>query len=166
MSTELERRFVEFRVEDEGRTLTGPVLVYGDEARFGDWREQFAPRSLRYDDVIVNLQHDRNRPIARTGAGLSLTDGPDALRARIALPDTAYAREARELVNARLLRGFSIEFRAIRDTWEGQSRTVHEAELSGLALVDRPAYPESVIAMRMAAAHRAVAPPTARKYFF
>ena len=149
MSAEAERRFVEFRVDDSG-TISGPVLVYGDEARFGDWRETFAPGSLRHEDVIVNLQHDRSKPVARTGAGLVLTDGEDALRARIVPPDTSYGREARELVSAKILRGFSIEFRAIRDEWKGTHRHVLEAELTGFGLVDRPAYPASVIAERFA----------------
>lgn len=165
VNTEYERRFVEFRIEDDG-AITGPIIVYGDEARFGDWRETFAPGSLRHSDVIVNIQHDRDRPIARTGAGLTLTDGPDAMRAHIVMPDTVYAREARELVQARLLRGFSIEFRAERDSWEGQKRTVHEAELRGLAIVDRPAYPDSVIAHRMAIAYGKLWPDPVRRYFF
>lgn len=157
MSADTERRFAEFRVEDDGRTISGPVIVYGDEARFGDWRETFAPGSLRHNDVIVNLQHDRGKPVARTGAGLTLHDGADALRARIELPDTSYAREARELVQARILRGFSIEFRALDDAWEGQKRTVQDAELTGFALVDRPAYPESVIAQRFKDAYAQIA---------
>lgn len=166
VSFESEHRFVEFRIEDDG-AIAGPIIVYGDEARIGDWRETFAPGSLRHSDVIVNIQHDRYRPIARTGAGLTLTDGPDAMRAHIVMPDTAHAREARELVSARLLRGFSIEFRAERDSWEGQKRTVHEAELRGLAIVDRPAYPDSVIAHRMAIAHgQRYARPPVRRYFF
>lgn len=146
MSAEPERRYAEFRVD--GDTLTGTVIAYGDEARFGDWRERFEPGSLRHSDVIVNLQHDRARPVARTGAGLALSDGPDALRATITLPDTSYAREARELVNARILRGFSMEFRAVKEEWRDMTRIVTEAELMGFALVDRPAYPESVIAER------------------
>ena len=148
---EAERRFVEFRAD--GDTVSGPVMVYGSHAKFGGFTETFAPGSLRGgDDVIVNLQHDRARPVARTGAGLTLTDGPDALHASIQLPDTSYAREARELINAKILRGFSVEFRAVKEEWQGRLRTIREAKLLGFALVDRPAYPESAIAMRFAEA--------------
>ncbi len=144
-----ERRFYEFRAE--GDTLSGPLMVYGDEARFGDWRERFEPGSLRFDDVICNLQHDRTRPVVRSGAGLALQDEPSALRATIRLPNTSYAREARELVDAKILRGFSVEFRARNETWEGKTRIIREADLLGFALVDRPAYPASVIAERFMA---------------
>lgn len=150
---EAERRYAEFRAD--GDTVSGPLIVYGDEARFGDFTEVFEPGSLRYDDVIANLQHDRARPVARTGAGLTLQDGADALRAAITWPDTSYAREARELVRARIIRGFSMEFRAITEAWEGTRRTIREARLLGFGLVDRPAYPASVIAQRMQIAYDA-----------
>lgn len=142
-----ERRFIEFRAD--GDTISGPLMVYGDEARFGDFSETFEPGSLRYDDVIANLQHDRSRPVARTGAGLTLIDGADALRAEIRLPDTSYAREARELVEARILRGFSVEFRAREERFEGKRRIISRADMLGFALVDRPAYPASQIADRI-----------------
>ncbi|MCY4121313.1 MAG: HK97 family phage prohead protease [Acidobacteria bacterium] len=149
MSPEPERRFVEFRADEGG--IQGVVVRYGDRAIFGEWSEEFRAGALRFDDVIVNLQHDRGRPVARMGAGLTLTDGADALRAAIVFPDTSYAREARELVSARILRGFSVEFRAETDRWEGRHRIVEAAELTGLALVDRPAYPASAIAERFSA---------------
>ena len=149
MINEPERRFHEFRAD--GDTVAGPLMVYGDEARFGDWRERFEPGSIKVgNDVIANLQHDRAKPVARSGAGLDLQDDPAALRATIRFPDTAYAREARELVNANILRGFSVEFRAVNEEWDGKTRIIREAQLLGFALVDRPAYPGSVIADRFA----------------
>ena len=146
MTGKTEFRFIEFR--NEGDTITGPVMVYGSEARFGDWREVFEPGSLKFDDVIVNIQHDRSKPVARTGAGLELRDSSKALDARISLPDTVYAREARELVNTNILRGFSVEFLASKERMEGRTRVIEEAKLYGFGLVDRPAYDESRIAKR------------------
>lgn len=156
----MERRFIEFRAD--GRVIEGPLMIYGDEARFGDWSERFEPRSLVVEeDVIVNLQHDRSRPVARTGAGLSIEATEREVRADIRLPDTPYAREAHELVQARILRGFSVEFRATKDRWEGKTRIIQRAHLLGFALVDRPAYPAAQIADRFAAMHEA-APPVRR----
>ena len=144
-----EFRFHEFRAE--GDTVSGPLMVYGNEARFGDWRERFQPGSIKVgDDVIANLQHDRAKPVARTGAGLDLQDDPAALRATIRFPETTYAREARELVSANIIRGFSIEFRAVNEEWDGKTRIIREAQLLGFGLVDRPAYSASVIADRFA----------------
>ena len=155
---DMERRFVEFRAE--GDTITGSVMTYGDEARFGHWRERFEPRSLEVgEDVIVNLQHDRSKPVARTGAGLELRSTDQGVEAELTLPDTVYGREARELVAANILRGFSVEFRAIKEAWEGKTRIIKRAALVGFALVDRPAYPASQIAMRFDAMVTPKRPP-------
>lgn len=146
--SETEKRFVEFRTDSDG-TITGTVVRYGDRAKIGNYTESFEPGALRMDDVIVNLQHDRRAPVARTGAGLQLRNNSDSLAAEIKLPDTGPARAARELVGAGILRGMSMEFISKRDRWEGNHRTVQDAELVGIALVDRPAYPESKLAERM-----------------
>ena len=148
--SDAERRFAEFRYDAERGVIEGVAIRYGDRAHFGEgFTEEFRAGAFgQLGDVISNLQHDRARPVARTGAGLSLSDGADALRVAITLPDTSYAREARELVAARILRGFSVEFRASRDFFEERHRVIESAELLGVALVDRPAYPDSVIAER------------------
>ena len=167
MGLQVEQRFAEFRTD--GDTVAGPLMVYGDEARFGEWRERFLPGAFKIgEDVIANLQHDRAKPVARTGAGLILSDGPASLSAAITFPDTAYAREARELVAAKIIRGFSIEFRAIKEEFQQRVRIVREAELIGLALVDRPAYPASAIALRFEAEHGTEAQRLARRkrYWF
>lgn len=80
MTPELEQRFAEFRVE--GNVITGTAIRYGDEAAFGEFRETFVPGSIDFDDVILNLQHQRSAPVARTGAGLVLTDNPQSLSIR------------------------------------------------------------------------------------
>ena len=143
-----ERRFVLFRAD--GDALTGVVVRYGDTAAFGEWRERFEPGALSYDDVIVNLQHDRAKPVARLGAGLMLSDSPERMEARIEPPDTSYGREARELVTAGILRGLSMEFLAREERMEGKTRIVSRADLVGIGIVDRPAYAESAIAARFA----------------
>lgn len=135
-----ERRAFEFRASDDGSTITGIAIPYGEPARIGDFTEIFVPGSVTFADVIANRQHDRQKPLARTGAGLVLTDATDALRARIELPDTTDGRDVRELVRTGVLRGLSAEFRAIEETWEGDTRTIRAATLTGLAVVDRPAY--------------------------
>ena len=157
-----EFRYVAFRAE--GDKIIGTVVKYGDEARFGVWTETFEAGSLRFSDVIVNLQHDRGRPVVRSGAGLELRDSLEALVAEIHLPNTTYAREARELVDAGILRGLSMEFRAKRDSWNGKRRTVNEAELFGIGIVDRPAYSDSTIAERFGRSFVPV-PKVPRKVF-
>ena len=148
----LERRAFEFRASDDGGTVEGTVVPYGQPARIADFTERFLPGSLSFGDVIANRQHDRHRPLARTnGGGLTLTDSATELRARIELPDTADGRDVRELVRLGVLRGLSAEFRTVRDQWEGSARTIHEAKLTGLAIVDVPAYAGAGIEAREAA---------------
>lgn len=143
-----ERRFAELRASDTG--IAGVLLRYGDTASFGTFTERFAPGALEARaDVIANIMHDRTKPVARTGAGLILAMGDDAVEARIEWPETVYAREAKELVEARVLRGFSIEFLARKERFEGRTRIIGAATLTGLGLVDRPAYPDSRIEGRI-----------------
>ena len=161
----LELRFCEFRAE--GDTLEGVAIRYGDEAVIGPFRERFEPGSVTISpDAIANLQHDRAKPVCRIGAGLAFRDSASELCAVMTLPDTVYGREARELVAAKILRGFSLEFRAQEDAWEGQTRTVKRALVTGLGIVDIPAYRESEIATRQAVMDAFTGlPATHRRYW-
>ena len=100
-------------------------------------------------DVILNRQHDRRVPLARSnGGGLSLEDSPESLTMAATLPETPEAASTLELVRTGVLRGLSVEFRAIRETFENGVRVIHEALLTGLGVVDRPAYQSSVVEAR------------------
>ena len=144
-----ETRYSELRAAD-GR-LSGTVISYSDTASVGGQLERFVPGAfgdVASADVILNRQHDRRTPLARTGAGLTLTDGPESLRMAAQLPETADARDTLQLVSAGVLRGLSVEFRAIRETFENGVRVIHEALLTGLGVVDRPAYAQSIVEAR------------------
>lgn len=100
-----------------------------------------------FDDgaSLVNRQHDRAMPLARSGqdGGLTLTDTATALRASVLLPPTTEGRDTGELVKRGILRGFSIEFRVSDggETWTDTLRIVSKAELNFGALrlsIDRP----------------------------
>ena len=112
-------------------------------------KERFEAGAFQYDDVILNAHHDRAQPLARTGAGLELHDGPDALRMTATLPDTALARDIRTLVRSGVLRGLSVEFQALEERAEGDLRILTSVRLTGLGVVDRGAYSESVVQARM-----------------
>ncbi len=151
----LERRFVELR--REGRTLSGVAIVYGSEARiFPDFRERFQPGAfgdVSSLDVILNVQHQRSRPLARSGGGgLELRDSATQLEIRAELPQTRDADDTLALVESGVLRGLSLEFQATRETWSGTLRTIQRARLSGLGIVDRPAYSDSSV--QVAKRHR------------
>ncbi len=143
-------RYIELRSEGPD-VIAGTVLRYGDVAHIGrTFHERFMPGSVQFDDVVLNLLHDRQQPVARTGAGLELRDSQESLALRATIPDTVFGRRAKELVDAKIIRGLSAEFVANRERMDGGVRVIQKAELVGVALVDRPAYPASTLDKRSA----------------
>ena len=147
----IETRFSELRQDADGR-LSGTVLKYGDVASVGGISERFESAAFGDAaalDIVLNRQHDRRVALARTGGGgLTLTDSTTQLTMAVELPDTADARDTLALVKAGVLRGLSIEFRAVREAFEHGVRVISEAVLTGLAVVDKPAYSESTVVTR------------------
>ena len=95
----------------------------------------------------LNLQHDESVIVVPEAA---LTDGPRDLSVRADLPEGSAALA---LVRRGALRGFSIEFHARAERREAGIRVIERAELTGLSIVDAPAYPESTAEVRATAAH-------------
>ena len=138
---EPERRYADFRVS--GRTLTGRAIVYGDTSP--QFRERFMPGALSpIPDVALNLQHD-SRVVLLEAGDFVLADGERALEVRAELPAGSAALQ---LVQRGALSGFSIEFHAREERREAGIRVIERAELTGLALVDKGAYPASTAEVR------------------
>ncbi|MCY3671328.1 MAG: HK97 family phage prohead protease, partial [Alphaproteobacteria bacterium] len=134
---QLERRFASFRAD--GGVVTGVVVPYGQPSEIGAFRETILAGAFgAIGEIRANVQHDRGRSFAinREGGGLALTDGTEALRARVELPEHGEGPAIRELVERGVLAGFSVEMHVKSDSWEGRNRTVERAVLSGLSLVD------------------------------
>ena len=154
VSEKLETRYAEFRAEAEGRRLLGTLIKYGDVAMIpGGIKERFMPGAfgdVAALDVILNGHHDRARPLARTGgAGLVLEDSADALTMTATLPSTRDADDTLELVRTHVLRGLSIEFKALSEHMEaGPTRIIDRARLGAVAIVDKPAYSQSSVEAR------------------
>ena len=150
LSLTAERRFSELR--QEGRTLSGTLIRYGDVARFARGSETFDPGAfgdVTRADVILNTHHERARPLARTGGGgLELIDTREALTIRATLPITQDANDTIALILGGVLRGLSLEFLSEAERMEGDTRIIERATLSGLAVVDRPAYSDSLVQAR------------------
>lgn len=143
------RAALELRADPEGRTLSGVAIRYGDTARLPFGLEKFeAGAFVDLSNVRLDVQHDRGRIIARTGAGLILTDSPEALTFEATLPETREADDTLRLVRADILRGASIEFRAMRERLERRTRIVSRALLGAVSVVDDPAYKLSAIQAR------------------
>lgn len=144
----IERRYVELR-QGPGRTLEGVAVRYGDTARLPWGEERIEPGAFApIDDVVLNAHHDRTTPLARTGAGLTLEDTAERLALSAELPATQAADDILALVRAGVMRGLSIEFRAVAERFEAGVRIIERAVLSGIGVVDTPAYPQSEVEAR------------------
>lgn len=145
-----ELRFTELRAEPNSRNLSGIAVSYGDVARMPWGSERIEAGAFgSIGDILLNRQHDRGRPLARTnGGGLSLLDGADALRMTATLPETRDSDDVLALVRSGVMRGLSTEFIAEDESFEGSLRIIKRARLVGLAVVDQGAYPASLVAQR------------------
>ena len=143
-----EFRYVEIRAI-EGRTIHGNIVAYGDIATTRMGRETFAPGAfgdVSQMDCILHMQHERARPLARTGGGgLILTDSLERLEIAAEMPPTRDGDDALTLVDKGILRGFSSEFHAKGERYDGTTRIITAATLPGVGLVDTPQYRQSQI---------------------
>lgn len=114
----MNRRFaVELRAaEVSGNTLTGHAAVFGQVAEVrGGW-EAIAPSAFdealaRPDDVVALRDHNPELLLGRISSGtLRLSTDSEGLAFEVDLPDTAYARDVRELVGRGDLAGASFGF--------------------------------------------------------
>ena len=144
---DLIRRNVEARAE--GRTIRGPVLVYGDISP--SHRERFLPGSVVMAEAVpLNLRHDKLVAVAWSpGGGLNLEDDETSLRMTADLPPLPAADVALERIRAAAgTMGLSVEFKSLKERKEGGIRIIEKAELRGIGIIERPSYPRSRVEAR------------------
>lgn len=145
---------LEFRADGAG-VVQGVAVTYGDIAKLPGFAERFeagAFGNVEGLDVVATTMHTPDRLLARTGGGgLELADSAERLAATIELPDTAEGRDTKALLQRGILRGLSIEFRAVEQRYEGGTRIISKADLYAVSVVDRPAYGASLADVRRAA---------------
>ena len=148
MANRDEFRFsIELRADESrqgpGR-IVGQLMRYGEQAQ--DRRELFEKDSLEWpsDGVILNRQHQRGSPILR----FTPTVDGNAVTLDAAIPDTVAGRDCATEIRAGLLRGLSIEFRALKERVSGGVRRIQKAVLTGAGLVDSPSYATSAVELR------------------
>lgn len=151
---DIERRFAG-GANLEGRQLIGLAAPYGTATRIADFSEVIAPGAFtctlaEQRDVLALVDHDAGRVLGRTRSGtLQLRETAAGLEYRIALPDTSAGHDLRSLAERGDLGGVSIGFVAVRDSWEGDLRTLHEVQLHEISIVQaRAAYPDTTVALR------------------
>ena len=141
-----ELRGFAFSVISPG-VIEGVLVPYGAPISMGGvFTEIWEPHCLLLNNIRVNIRHDWHRPFAEFGRGLRTKRGDDAMRVVLTLRDTPEARRARTLVGAGKLTAFSAELRVVEEEWPAPDRRiVHQALLTGLALVDRPGHETALI---------------------
>ena len=104
-------------------------------------------------DVTLNRAHDRTAVFARTsGGGLELQDTPEALMVKATPADTQLWRDTRTLLENRTLRAFSVEVKFdpnhVKYDYGTRTRSITQAWLTGLGIVDRPGMPGTDITIQ------------------
>ena len=140
-----QTRYFELRQEGE-RVIKGTALRYGDIADLYFGKERFTSGAFKWNDVILNVQHQRTQPLARTnGGGLEIINDSKELSIRATLPDTTLANDTLKLIQGGVLRGLSIEFIPEEETKIDGVNEIRAATLYGVGIVDTPAYPDSIL---------------------
>jgi len=139
----------------EGRQLIGVAAPYCAETRINDFREVIAAgaftRTLSEQrDILALADHDPTRVLGRTKSGtLALRETAQGLEYTLTLPDTSVGNDIRELAQRGDIGGVSMGFRAVRDSWSGDLRTLHEVELHEISIVSaHPAYADTTVTLR------------------
>ena len=145
------QRLIEIRAVPDTREIVGTVVSYGDVAKLPWGEERFLPGSITWsENTMLTLQHDRGKALARVGAGMVLHDSATSLVMRAVMPRTQMGEDTLTLVRDRVLTGLSLEFLPTRTRQENRTTVIEAARMTGLSIVDVPAYSESVIARERA----------------
>jgi uncharacterized protein len=152
MTIEIRTSPIALELREDGRTLTGTVMPYNQEARIGSYTETFRPGAFADADptqVPLLAVHDREQlPIGRA---LSLTDGPTGLGAELRVSQTRLGDEVLELVRDGAATGLSVGFAPIEDAWNTTRSRVEriKAKLVEISITAFPAYQDArILAVR------------------
>ena len=128
--------------------LTGTLLTYGERA--SDRPELFERGSIDLaaitasGGIVINRQHTRGSPIMRVIPELR----GDSLVIDAQLPESTAGRDAAVEIRSGLMRGLSVEFKALRARMVNGVRRISEAALVAGGLVDDPSYSGSTVEVR------------------
>ena len=80
-----------------------------------------------------------------TGDNLTLVDDAEALRFKLELPPTQIGKDTAYELDRGHLRGASVELGRVTARYSGLRRMVQKSNAVRFALVDKPAYPDSLL---------------------
>jgi HK97 family phage prohead protease len=154
---------LQLRDDGDGRTLVGPLLPYGVEARIGPYVETFERGAFTGTQpamVPLTATHPRDGGTLPIGVTVELREEADALHGAWHVSDTALGNEVLALARDGVPLGLSVGFEEV----DGGSRWNHtrtrvvrtRATLDHVAVVRSPAYRGA----RVEAVRAAVVPAT------
>ena len=128
----------------KGRTVSGRVMRYGEVTR-DSRKHRYLPGSIERSNVVLNYMHNRQRPLAREGGNMTLTDSSDELRISATMPETVDGNDAITGIKDGLLTGFSGEVAIVQGNATPEAYDISQGVMNRIGLVDDPAFPSSVI---------------------
>ncbi len=129
------------------------TVIYGE---FGkqSFREvvrkgAFANSLSGTDDIIANLEHDRQRTFAHKTTGeLLLQEDDHGLFASVYLGNSPLEEMIKRDIEAGVLKGGSFRARVAKDNWQGDLCEVVEAPLIDVTVTANPYYSDTDIRLR------------------
>lgn len=136
--------------------ITWYPAVFNEPTDLGYTREVVRPgaftKTLRDGaDVRALVNHNPDYVLGRTKSGtLELVEDERGLRARVAVPNTSWAKDLLETLKRGDVDQGSFGFRVIRDRWErdengNDMRELIEVALFDVSIVTFPAYPQTEV---------------------
>jgi HK97 family phage major capsid protein len=147
----IEERSAPEALTVEGKRLRG-LVPYGRPSKdLGGWTEIIEPGALRGADLsslVARVDHG-GVPIGRHPDTLHVEDRDDGLHWSVELPESR--ADVREAVERGDLRSGSWRMVVARDSWDGDTRHVHEIRsLQDVSVVTNPAYESAAVELRAA----------------
>ena len=136
----------EIRETAEGMSFTGYAAVFNSDSEPLPFTERIAPgafkRSLQSrNEVKLLWNHDAGEPLASVRGGtLRLTEDEVGLRVEATLANTTRGRDVAELIRSKTIDSMSFGFSVIKDSWQGDVRTLEAVRLFETSVVSWPAY--------------------------
>lgn len=149
---------VELREVDGVRRVEGYAAVFNSETNIAErFAEVIAPGAFEgrlADNVVACVNHNSGQPLAKVGAGLSLSVDSRGLKYGFDVPDTTTGRDLIELMKRGIVSGSSFAFTVEAENWERRDgdldlRTIEKVgRLIDVSAVTTGAYPEASVALR------------------
>lgn len=147
MKTEFRGSDIPLEFRAEGSLLVGCAAPVDRAVTVGgrDFREEIRSSGVTGLESFTvrdrHLQDGGGRPVAGAPASAKAEIRNGGIYLEATLPEQVQAAvEVRQLVKNGTYRGLSLEFVCGRDEFRGSTRIIHEMEVVGIAVVERPAY--------------------------